>query len=64
MACTLSAITVPPITLPEHGAVHNARCGRPHPGRGRINHMRTKGVRRTGIICEHPLWTDPMLNFL
>ena len=50
------------MSMPDHRAVYNARCGRLQLGLGRKPHAEVadKGRgRKTGVFCRHPLWTTP-----
>jgi len=55
-------LTAPAITLLDHRAVYDAKCGRPQRGRG-VGQMRTPAERgyKRGHFCGRPLWTTPSL---
>src|SRR6218665_734674 len=55
-------LTAPAITLSDHRAVYDAKCGRPQ--RGRVvtcRHLRTKGrgYEKGSSFCGRTLWTTP-----
>src|SRR6218665_1358434 len=49
----------PAITLPDHSAVYNVKCGRLQ-GRGVLSNAdKERGVGKRVIFCIRPIWTTP-----
>src|SRR6218665_1824995 len=58
-------LRAPAITLADHTAVYDAKCGRPQKGEG-VDQMRTPADRgrgrKRGLFCGRLLWTTPYLT--